>query len=459
MSADPELSVVVPTLDEADHLPALLADLRPLDADIVVVDGGSSDDTLTLAREAGARTLVTEPGRGAQLRAGASEAGGRWLFFVHADCRVDAAARDALLGFLAGADEYDFAHFDFALDGDDFIHRFIEFGQDLRERWLGLVYGDQGLVVSRRLYDDVGGYPDWPLMEDVGMVRRLTARGRRTLLPAPLVTSDRRYAEEGGIRRWMRNVALMALFRAGVSPHRLTRWYRPRRTSPSASTAPGQPPAPAGRPATRALGSTVVAVFAKAPVPGRVKTRLAADIGDSRAVSIYRTLGRGTVDALRQGSHRLVVFGAPGDDGSLKAIATWLEHEDLEVRPQSDGDLGRRMAAASAAVLSEAEAVVIVGTDIPGIDLGTVDEARARLQEHDVVLGPATDGGYYLVGLTRPHPGIFEGIEWSTPRVLDQTLERIAALGLSVALLDAKSDVDTVEDLTPSLRAGMAGRA
>lgn len=452
MSAGPDLSVVVPTLDEAEHLPGLLADLDTLGAEIIVVDGGSSDDTVALARTAGARTLRARPGRGHQLRTGAAAARGRWLFFVHADCRVAEGAQRALRAFLATAAETDFAHFDFALDGDAFIHRFIEFGQDLRERWLGLVYGDQGLVVSRGLYQAVGGYPDWPIMEDVGMVERLGARGTRVPLAAPLVTSDRRYAEEGGFRRWMRNVMLMSLFRLGVPPHRLGRWYRPRRSRRVNAERSG---AQRGG----AVPAKVVGVFAKAPMPGKVKTRLAADIGDASAVDIYRAMGRATVDVLRGGDYRLVVFGAPADEASLGSIARWLGREGIEVRPQSDGDLGRRLATAVESVLADSDAVVIVGTDIPDVDQETVREAFAALRYHDVVLGPSTDGGYYLVGLTRPCPELFENVEWSTPRVLSQTLARIEASSLTVALLDAKTDVDTVDDLTPALRAGMAGRA
>lgn len=445
MRAGPDLSVVVPTLDEAGRLPDLLADLRPLAAEVIVVDGGSSDGTLNIAREAGALALSTPAGRGIQLRAGAAAATGRWLFFVHADCRLGADAGHALVAFLESAAESDFAHFDFALDGNDLIHRFIEFGQDLRERWLGLVYGDQGLVVSRRHYDDVGGYPDWPLMEDVGIVQRLEGRGRRIPLPARLVTSDRRYAEEGGIRRWLRNVMLMSLFRLGVDPHRLHRWYRPRRALAAAR----------GRhPPRRAVG-----VFAKAPTPGKVKTRLAADIGALRAAEIYRTMGRATVDGLRDGAYRLIVFGDPPDAPSLESIARWLGPDDIEVRAQSGGDLGTRMAAAVEEALAESDEVVLVGTDIPGIDRGTVLEAFARLGSHDVVVGPATDGGYYLVGLTRPRPELFADIEWSTPRVLPETLKRIEAAGLAVALLEPKSDVDTVDDLTPALRAALAEKA
>lgn len=447
MNDGPALSIIVPTLDEAEYLPALLTDVQSLEAEVIVVDGGSSDGTVALARSAGARTLQADAGRGSQLRAGASEARGRWLLFVHADCRLDGAARTALVAFLATAGEEEYAHFDFALDGAGFIHRFIEFGQDIRERWLGLVYGDQGLVVSRSLYAAVGGYPDWPVMEDVGILRRLASRGRRVPLPATLISSDRRYAEEGGLRRWLRNVMVMTLFRLGVPPRQLARWYRPRRSGRHPTHEP------------EAGGRRVVGVFAKAPVPGRVKTRLAADIGDRRATEIYRGLGRRTVDALRGGDYRLVVFGTPADSASLESIGAWLGPEGTEIHPQPEGDLGHRLATAVDGALRRAEAIVIVGTDIPGIDRKTVSEAFSLLREHDVVLGPATDGGYYLVGLTRSCPDLFAGIDWSTSRVLDQTLDRIATKGLTVAFTEAKSDVDTVEDLSDAVGAGTAGGA
>ncbi|MDH3272851.1 MAG: glycosyltransferase, partial [Gemmatimonadota bacterium] len=141
MRHDTTLSVVIPTLDEAERLPALLSDLRPLGAEILVVDGGSVDATRQLGRDLGARVVEAPAGRGLQLRAGADLAAGDWLFFVHADSRLDTHAVTALRSFLDGAEPTDFAHFRFELERDRAIHRFIEFGQHLRERWLGLVYG------------------------------------------------------------------------------------------------------------------------------------------------------------------------------------------------------------------------------------------------------------------------------------------------------------------------------
>lgn len=109
------------------------------------------------------------------------------------------------------------------------------------------------------------------------------------------------------------------------------------------------------------------------------------------------------------------------------------------------------MSAALDECLAEAGEALVVGTDIPGIDAGTVEAAFAALGDHDVVIGPARDGGYYLVGISRSRPGIFSGIEWSTARVLSQTLARTVELDLSVALLEAKTDVDTSADVPPEL--------
>ena len=445
MSDAPRLSVVVPTLDEAERLPLLLADLEPLDAEVVVVDGGSTDGTQETARRHGARVVTAGAGRGRQLRRGARKARGEWLAFLHADSRLDVKAVQALRDFVRSEPGDRFAHFRFQLDGDRPFHRFIETGQAIRERLLGLVYGDQGLVVSRSLYDLAGGYPEWPVMEDVEMVRRLEAHGRRVALPASLRTSPRRYDEEGGVGRWLRNVALMTLFRLGVPPEILSRGYRPRRSQ--------RPGTETHRRTRRAVG-----VFAKAPVPGKVKTRLAADLGDARATRIYRALGRSTVDVLRDGPWRVVVFVDPPHDDALEAVGTWLG-ADLELRPQAEGDLGRRMSEAFDELLDEVEAVALVGTDLPDLEASTVEEAFQRLADHDVAIGPATDGGYYLIAASRPHPRLFADMEWSHPRVLRRTLERAAAEGLDVALLTPHTDVDTVADLPPELAAGGRGRA
>jgi len=144
------------------------------------------------------------------------------------------------------------------------------------------------------------------------------------------------------------------------------------------------------------------------------------------------------------------VHVAPPDADSIADVTAWLG-TDVQYRGQTPGDLGERMRAAIDDELRGATAVCVVGTDIPGLDESTLRQAFDALETHDVVIGPATDGGYYLIGMTRTRPELFDGIPWSTARVLDLTLERAEAAGLSVARLEPRTDVDTLDDVPPAL--------
>ena len=434
MSARRALAVVIPTLDEAERLPLLLEDLAGLDAIVVVADGGSTDGTRAIALGGGAQVVDAPRGRARQLRAGAQSTDATWLFFAHADSRIPTPSLQALATFVREASEHDFACFRFALGGDPFFYRFLEFGQRLREWGTGLAYGDQGLVVSRALYQRVCGHPEWPILEDVGVLERLRRHGRFRVLRAELVTSPRRYESEGRWLGWLRNTCIIGLYRLGVSPERLARRF---------------PRQPSGR--DRSPPRRAVIVFAKAPRPGYVKTRLAAEVGAEHAVRIYRTIGRATVDALRGGESRLLVYYDPPEDEAVVEMREWLGSQGVEYRRQRGDDLGSRMEGAFAECRAEAEKVCIVGTDIPGIGADTVSEAFRALEENDVVVGPATDGGYYLLALRSPMAELFRDVPWSTDAVLEITLERAAEIGASVKLLEPKNDVDAASDVPPEL--------
>lgn len=222
------IGVVIPTLNEAQTLPALLDDLRELATvlalDVVVVDGGSSDGTRARAAAGGARVLEAPLGRARQLNRGAMVARGEWLLLLHADCRLGAAARTALLSALEPSAGVQAAVFRFAIDLPWFWKHFIELGQRVREELWGLPYGDQGLLVRRELFEAVGGYADIPVMEDVAIIRRLRQQTAIRRLPATLLTSGRRYLREGIVRTWLRHTALITLYYAGVSPHHLACW-------------------------------------------------------------------------------------------------------------------------------------------------------------------------------------------------------------------------------------------
>jgi hypothetical protein len=220
------MGVVIPTLDEERALPGLLADLGKVlvPLDVVVVDGGSRDRTAAVATAAGIRVVRRAPGRAGQLNAGAAAVEGAWLLFLHADSRLPPSARRALLAAVTDEPDLSWGVFRFALDLGGFWGWLIALGQRVRQRMLGLPYGDQGLLVSRELFDAVGGFPDLPLMEDVAMVQRLRRRAALRTLPAPLVTSGRRYVARGAARTWLWHSALLALYLLGMSPARLARW-------------------------------------------------------------------------------------------------------------------------------------------------------------------------------------------------------------------------------------------
>jgi rSAM/selenodomain-associated transferase 2 len=221
------IGVVIPTLNEAEYLPALLDDLRrvlvPLD--IVIADGGSNDGTLSAASSAGVKSIVAPRGRARQMNAGARAVAGHWLLFLHADSRLPPQARRALLHAAADEPQLDAAVFGFSIDLPRGWKRFIEVGQALRQRLYGLPYGDQGLLIRRKLFESLGGYPDMPLLEDVAALRALSRRARVRTLPAAIVTSGRRYQRDGIVRTWLRHTAIIFLYLAGVGPQHLVRWH------------------------------------------------------------------------------------------------------------------------------------------------------------------------------------------------------------------------------------------
>lgn len=194
------------------------------------------------------------------------------------------------------------------------------------------------------------------------------------------------------------------------------------------------------------MNPDLLLVFVKEPSPGQVKTRLAQAIGAKAAAELYRLL---TEEVLRRtaptgSEYRRLLFFAPPQ--ACPAIACWLPGETLV--EQGEGDIGARMAAAlEEAFRRGARRALLIGTDVPSLSRELLIEGFASLEEHDLVLGPAQDGGYYLVGLDRPQPALFRSIAWSTPSVLATTVERAGVLGLSVRLLDTLGDVDTVADL------------
>ena len=192
--------------------------------------------------------------------------------------------------------------------------------------------------------------------------------------------------------------------------------------------------------------SSHLVVFVKAPVPGTVKTRLTPRYTPQQAADLYRAFMQ---DVLLQAQRipvdaRVLAHSPPGARGHLAELAP----EGWVMTPQADADLGGRMASAAAERFDAgAERVVIIGTDAPTLPDEYLARAFDLLQSNDIVLGPSTDGGYYLVGLASPISEIFRDIDWSSERVLGQTVDRIRAAGLTLGLLPPWYDVDTPDEL------------
>ncbi|HEY8153218.1 MAG TPA: TIGR04283 family arsenosugar biosynthesis glycosyltransferase [Myxococcota bacterium] len=220
-----QLTVVIPALDEAEPIAGAVASAGAAGCEIIVVDGGSRDGTQERAAAAGARVVVSPPGRARQLAAGARFAKGDTILFLHADTRLpvnwEGSVRRALADprVVGGAFRLRFDHRSPAL-------RLIEWGTRLRVALLRMPYGDQALFVRRAVLESLGGIPQVEILEDLDLVRALKRRGRLACLALPAVTSARRYRAAGALRTMLRNWAAVAAWWLGLPRERIAAWVR-----------------------------------------------------------------------------------------------------------------------------------------------------------------------------------------------------------------------------------------
>ena len=191
----------------------------------MVVDGGSRDNTAPLVRSLGVKVLTSEASKAVQMNTGVAGSSGDVLLFLHADTRLpdnfEAKVMAAVSqnGFSAGA-------FSLGIDSDARGLRFIERIANWRSRVFQMPYGDQALFVCRNLFNEIGGFPDFPIMEDFELVRRLRRKGNIRILPDSVLTSPRRYLNFGILKTWFLNQIIIAAYYLGVPPERLALWYR-----------------------------------------------------------------------------------------------------------------------------------------------------------------------------------------------------------------------------------------
>jgi rSAM/selenodomain-associated transferase 2 len=227
----PAVSVIIPALNEADALGATLDAVGRLggDVEVIVVDGGSADGTADVVRRRGVRLLTSGRGRGLQMHAGAAEARGRALWFLHADTRPSEACAALIVEALRDPSVVA-GNFRISFDGGGRPARFLTWLYP-RLRRLGLCYGDSAIFVRREAYERVGGFRPFPIFEDLDLVRRLGRAGRVAHLPAVVTTSSRRFEGRSFSLTFARWAFLQLLYWLGADPRTLGRMYAPVRGS------------------------------------------------------------------------------------------------------------------------------------------------------------------------------------------------------------------------------------
>jgi rSAM/selenodomain-associated transferase 2 len=219
------ISIIIPTRNEADSIGRLLPELLAVPGvELLVVDGGSSDNTVDIAKSLGAQVLSSSPGKAKQMNAGAEAAHGSILLFLHCDTKL-APGFVEQVGDALNQPEISAGAFQLSIDSKGFGLRVIEWLVNFRSKILQMPYGDQGIFVTTDMFFSVGEFPRQPIMEDFELMRRLRGRGKIKILPLHATTSARRWKKLGIMRTTVINQAIILL---GVNPEKLAEWYRGR---------------------------------------------------------------------------------------------------------------------------------------------------------------------------------------------------------------------------------------
>jgi rSAM/selenodomain-associated transferase 2 len=223
---NPQISIIIPTLNEAENIKAAIATTQPSsNTEIIVVDGGSQDDTVAIVQSLGVKVISSSPSRAVQMNTGAAVASGEILLFLHADTLLPIGFDEMITTALqqpkvvAGA-------FALRIDGALGGLRWVETGVNWRSRWLQMPYGDQAIFITKSVFQKIGGFPELAIMEDFELMRCLRRIGRITILSVPVITSARRWIQKGVWKTTLINQIVIIAYLLGVQPERIRQWYR-----------------------------------------------------------------------------------------------------------------------------------------------------------------------------------------------------------------------------------------
>lgn len=369
------------------------------------------------------------------MNAGAAKARGDALLFLHADTVLGIEAWQEFLQKLAEHSNAElWGRFDVRISGKSRWLPMVAWFMNQRSRLSKIGTGDQGLFVGRELFVRLGGFPEQPLMEDIELCKRLKRIAPRQFVAIhqPLVTSGRRWDVQGA---W-KTIVLMWRFRyqywRGVSAQELARQYAD----------------------TREKLPLTVAVFAKYPQAGRVKTRLEPLLGADQCAEFARYLLLSTLDKLH--GVNVVLWTDGGTDAEWDALLERRQFSGpVQRHIQPTGHLGLRMECAVQTHLKESRVVVLLGPDAVQFSKTDLQQLEHAAQSHGMAFVPALDGGYVALACTRCVPAVFsETIRWGTASVAEQTKAALHTQSISAQWLEPQMDIDEPDDLTIALQQG-----
>ena len=404
---------------------AALQTFRKQGHEIIVVDGGSKDNTFELSKPLCDICLESAQGRSLQMNAGATVASHSIFLFLHADTHLPV---DAVHAVINGLKKRDWGRFNLSIADPGKIFRIIETAINWRSALTGVATGDQAIFVTRALFEKCGGFPELPLMEDIAFSKQLRKICWPACLSHRVTTSARRWKKHGILKTIFLMWVLRFRYFIGASPDQLLAKYYPNHQRSSRY---------------RYLQSRII-VFTKEPVVGRVKTRLIPALGEEKAKQVHEQLLSSLLGKLKNNSVCPVELWVNGNSDS-----SIFKNSGFPVHKQCGNDLGEIMADASTKVLARSEQVILIGSDCPDMDVEYLKKAFESLEveDNDGVIGPAEDGGYVLLGFKKIEPQIFQNIPWGGNDVLEKTEDLIAGKGLKFIRLLTLADVDRPEDL------------
>ena len=436
------VSIIIPVLDEEKILESSLNSLQILrknNCEIIVVDGGSSDRSPEIAKPRVDKFLVTRPGRAHQMNFGAEHSKRKILVFLHADSQISSQAISQMVKKTDSLN-YFWGWFRLTFDSSSPTFALVSFFMMLRSKITKICTGDQTLFISSGLFNSIGGFPSIPIMEDVAISKILRVQAVPIELKIKTLSSTRRWKQKGIYRTIVFMWYLRLLYWFGVSPNKLVAKYYPKKIEEGFIE----------RSQVAYKYSNIdILLFARLPVLGKVKTRLRDALSETEILALYEAMFKRVADLLDESGLAQVQLWLDTDSASANEFVLNLS-ENFKMNEQVGRDLGEKMnfAINESLASKNSKCALLIGSDCPAITYDYLNKALRLLSGGtELVLGPAEDGGYVLIGVNKSYPELFQGIKWGGDEVLEKTIQKAKKIGVDYVCLEPLWDVDRPDDL------------